>query len=41
MLGTRSEPRRGQMSRICDIRPLRVNVQKEVSTMNLINQKSH
>ena len=26
MLGTHSEPRRGQMSHICDISPLRVNI---------------
>ena len=25
MLGTHSEPRRGQMSHICDISPVRVN----------------
>ena len=37
MLGTHSEPRRGQMSHICDISPLRVNLE----TTNIVNIACH
>ena len=36
MLGTHSEPCRGQMSHICDISPLRVNVIRSEIICNVI-----